>query len=72
MTSPSSTPYARDSSTTGTFPPEDINQAREFTSRGYTIDKWTDFGFNDFFLNFTNPQVGPIFKQLYVRKRCST
>ncbi len=52
----------------GYLPSEDINQARSFTSRGYTIDKWTDFGFNDFFVNFTNPQVGPIFKQLYVRQ----
>ena len=52
----------------GYLPSEDINQARSLTSRGYTIDKWTDFGFNDFFLNFTNPQVGPIFKQLYVRQ----
>jgi peptide/nickel transport system substrate-binding protein len=52
----------------GYLPSEDIDQARSLTSRGYTIDKWTDFGFNDFFLNFTNPQVGPIFKQLYVRQ----
>ena len=52
----------------GYLPSEDINQARSLTSRGYTIDKWTDFGFNDFFLNFTNPKVGPIFKQLYVRQ----
>ena len=52
----------------GYLPSEDIDQARSLTSRGYTIDKWTDFGFNDFFLNFTNPKVGPIFKQLYVRQ----
>lgn len=52
----------------GYLPSEDIDQAGYFTSRGYTIDKWTDFGFNDFFLNFGNPHVGPIFKQLYVRQ----
>ncbi|MGA2873808.1 MAG: ABC transporter substrate-binding protein [Candidatus Dormibacteria bacterium] len=52
----------------GYLPIEDLSQASYFTQKGYTIDKWTDFGFNDFFLNFLNPEVGSIFSQLYVRQ----
>ncbi len=52
----------------GYLPPEDINQESFLKSRGYTIAPWTDFGFNDFFLNFTNPKVGAIFRQLYIRQ----
>jgi peptide/nickel transport system substrate-binding protein len=52
----------------GYLPSEDQSQKSYFTSRGYKVVKWPDFGFNDFFLNFTNPTVGPIFKQLYVRQ----
>jgi peptide/nickel transport system substrate-binding protein len=52
----------------GYLPTEDLAQKSYFTSRGYKVVKWPDFGFNDFFLNFTNPTVGPIFKQLYVRQ----
>ncbi len=52
----------------GYLPPEDSSQAGYFTSRHYKVVKWTDFGFNDFFMNYTNPTVGPIFKQLYVRQ----
>jgi peptide/nickel transport system substrate-binding protein len=52
----------------GYLPPEDASQASYFTGRGYKVSKWTDFGFNNFMLNYTNPTVGPIFKQLYVRQ----
>ncbi len=52
----------------GYLPAEDSNQASYFKSRGYTINNWATFGFNDFFLNYTDPTAGPIFKQLYVRQ----
>ena len=52
----------------GYLPPEDASQAKYFTGRGYKVSSWTDFGFNNFMLNYTNPTVGPIFKQLYVRQ----
>lgn len=52
----------------GYLPTEDLAQESYFKSRGYTIAAWPDFGFNDFFLNFTNPSVGPIFSQLYIRQ----
>ena len=32
------------------------------------MSNWTDFGFNNFMLNYTNPTVGSIFKQLYIRQ----
>jgi peptide/nickel transport system substrate-binding protein len=52
----------------GYLPTEDIAQESYFKSRGYKIDKWPVFGINVFALNFTNPKVGPIFKQLYIRQ----
>jgi peptide/nickel transport system substrate-binding protein len=52
----------------GYLPTEDISQQAYFTSRGYKIVKWPVFGVNVFSLNFTNPTVGPIFKQLYIRQ----
>ncbi len=51
----------------GYLPIEDVSQQKYFTSRGYKVVPWVDFGFNSFFLNFTNPTVGPIFRQLYMR-----
>ena len=39
----------------GYLPPEDASQASYFTSRGYTVNNWTDYGFNGMLLNFTNP-----------------
>jgi peptide/nickel transport system substrate-binding protein len=52
----------------GYLPAQDHSQKQYFTSHGYQVVPWVDFGFNDFFLNFLNPTVGPIFKQLYVRQ----
>jgi len=52
----------------GYLPPEDATQAGYFRSKGYTVANWTDFGFNNFFLNYTSPTLGPVFKQLYVRQ----
>jgi peptide/nickel transport system substrate-binding protein len=52
----------------GYLPPEDISQEGYFKSHGYVVEDWSDFGFNDFFLNYTAPTSGPIFRQLYVRQ----
>jgi peptide/nickel transport system substrate-binding protein len=52
----------------GYLPTEDLSQESYFKSRGYTISKWPVFGINVFALNFTNPAVGPIFQQLYMRQ----
>jgi peptide/nickel transport system substrate-binding protein len=56
----------------GYLPVQDLSQKSYFTSHGYVINDWLDYGFNDFFLNFTNPTVGPIFKQLYIRQAIQT
>ncbi len=42
----------------GYLPPEDASQASYFTSRGYKVNNWTDYGFNGILLNFTNPTGG--------------
>ncbi len=52
----------------GYLPTQDISQEKYFTSRGYKVAPWIDFGFNSFWLNFTSPTVGSIFKQLYIRQ----
>jgi len=56
----------------GYLPIQDVSQKSYLTSHGYKVVPWVDFGFNNFWLNFTNPQVGPIFKQLYVRQAIQT
>lgn len=56
----------------GYLPPEDASQASYFKSRGYKVANWTDFGFNDFFLNYTAPTAGAIFRQLYIRQAMQT
>jgi peptide/nickel transport system substrate-binding protein len=52
----------------GYLPTEDLSQKSYFPSHGYDVVKWPDFGFNGMFLNFSNPTVGPIFDQLYIRQ----
>jgi peptide/nickel transport system substrate-binding protein len=52
----------------GYIPAQDVSQERYFTSRGYKIADWAGFGFNYLVLNFSNPTVGSIFKQLYFRQ----
>jgi peptide/nickel transport system substrate-binding protein len=37
-------------------------------AHGYSYSPWYSYGFNYFPYNFTNPTVGPIFKQLYFRQ----
>jgi len=52
----------------GYLPPEDSSQAGYFSSRGYKVVAWSDFGFNGIIPNYSNPVVGPLLKQLYIRQ----
>jgi peptide/nickel transport system substrate-binding protein len=52
----------------GYLPASDIAQRKYLTSHGYSLASWADWGFNSFWLNYSNPSVGAIFKQLYVRQ----
>jgi peptide/nickel transport system substrate-binding protein len=54
--------------TIGYIPPTDAPEASSVTSEGYVDNKGSMYGFNFFPLNYNNPQVGPIFKQLYFRQ----
>lgn len=52
----------------GYLPASDFAQSTYFTTRGYKIAAWPDWGFASFLLNYTNPTVGAIFKPLYMRQ----
>ncbi|HUY96165.1 MAG TPA: ABC transporter substrate-binding protein [Verrucomicrobiae bacterium] len=52
----------------GYLPSQDLSLQKYFTSRGYHIEHWIEWGFNAFSLNYTNPEVGGIFRQLYIRQ----
>ncbi|WP_094770448.1 ABC transporter substrate-binding protein [Microbacterium gorillae] len=63
----------------GYIPTQDIAQAKSATtapdqagpnplSANYRLMPWFLYGFNYFPINFNNPTVGPIFKQLYFRQ----
>ncbi len=54
--------------TIGYIPSQDIPQARVLEDRGYKLNAWDDFASNYMAYNFTNPTVGPIFRQLYFRQ----
>jgi peptide/nickel transport system substrate-binding protein len=54
--------------TIGYIPPTDAPETSTVTAEGYLDDKGSMYGFNFFPLNYNNPQVGPIFKQLYFRQ----
>jgi peptide/nickel transport system substrate-binding protein len=52
----------------GFIPPEDAAQVSQMKSQGYSVNAWVDWNYNFMSMNFNNPTVGPIFKQLYVRQ----
>ncbi|MGH7639359.1 MAG: ABC transporter substrate-binding protein [Candidatus Dormibacteria bacterium] len=54
--------------TIGYLPAEDYSERASFTKAGYELNPWYLFGFVYAGINFTNPTVGPIFKQLYFRQ----
>lgn len=50
------------------LPPEDAPQAGAAESEGYQLNRAAAYGFNAMSMNFNNPKVGPIFRQLYFRR----
>jgi peptide/nickel transport system substrate-binding protein len=52
----------------GYLPTEDLSQEKELEANGRKLAKWPPWGFNGIELNYTNPVVGSILKQLYVRQ----
>ncbi len=55
--------------TIGYIPTQDLNQKATLEKQqGYSFSPWYGFGFIFFPYNYTNPTVGPIFKQLYFRQ----
>ena len=55
--------------TIGYIPPQDLGQRAALEARqGYKYAPWYVFGVNVSPYNFTNPTVGPMFRQLYFRQ----
>jgi peptide/nickel transport system substrate-binding protein len=52
----------------GYLPFNDAQEVGRVTSDGYTVAPWPTWGITYISLNFASPQVGDIFKQLYVRE----
>ncbi len=60
---------ASGSLTMGFIPNQDLSQKTTLERRfSYSFAPWYSFGFTYFPYNFTNPTVGPIFRQLYFRQ----
>lgn len=54
--------------TYGYIPVSDLPQKSRMSSLGYSFNPWLLFGFDYMSINFNNPTVGPLFKQLYIRQ----
>jgi peptide/nickel transport system substrate-binding protein len=52
----------------GYLPIEDLDETAVLAKLGYKLHPWSVWGINYILDNFTNPQVGPLFKQLYFRQ----
>ncbi|MGD0054737.1 MAG: ABC transporter substrate-binding protein [Acidimicrobiales bacterium] len=52
----------------GYIPPQDASQIAVLKSSGYNVSPWVGWDINYFPINFNNPTVGPLFKQLYIRQ----
>jgi peptide/nickel transport system substrate-binding protein len=52
----------------GYLPFNDAAQVSRVTSDGYKVEAWPTWGITYVSVNFASPQVGAIFKQLYVRQ----
>lgn len=52
----------------GYVPLTDLNQIPFLKSQGYSVAPWPDWNMNFMAINFNNPKLGPIFKQLYIRQ----
>ncbi len=47
---------------------QDLAQRRALAALGYRFEPWPYWGISFMAVNFTNPAIGPIFRQLYVRQ----
>ena len=54
--------------TIGYIPTQDLASRPRLAKLGYNFAPWYGYGFVYFPYNYTNPTVGPIFKQLYFRQ----
>ncbi len=52
----------------GYVPFNDIPALGRVKSAGYRIEPWPAWSINYIMMNFNNPTVGPLFKQLYIRQ----
>ncbi len=52
----------------GYVPFNDAAQVSRVKSDGYTVSSWPAWGINYIFMNYASPQLGAIFKQLYIRQ----
>jgi peptide/nickel transport system substrate-binding protein len=52
----------------GFVPPSELASLPRLKSQGDQLSPWKLYGFNGLLINFNNPTVGPIFKQLYARQ----
>lgn len=54
--------------TYGYVPLTDLSQKARLQSLGYSVQEWPSWSISYIVLNFNNPKVGPILRQLYVRQ----
>jgi peptide/nickel transport system substrate-binding protein len=54
--------------TYGYIPPSNIAQKALIQAQGYLVDPWYLWSMNIIPINFNNPQIGPVLRQLYVRQ----
>jgi peptide/nickel transport system substrate-binding protein len=54
--------------TYGYLPTTALPERSALASRGFAFSPWNQFGIGYIAVNFNNPQIGPIVKQLYVRQ----
>ncbi len=52
----------------GYVPISDISQEKVLRSDGYKIEPWVGWAISYIPFNFSNPTLGPVFRQLYVRQ----
>ena len=48
--------------------PQNSKTLAPLKAKGYSGEQWPIYGFTSLFLNYNNPQIGPMFKQLYIRQ----
>jgi peptide/nickel transport system substrate-binding protein len=54
--------------TYGYVPMSDLADIPTVKSRGYTVMPWYDLSIDFLLVNYNNPTIGPVFKQLYFRQ----